>query len=46
MERSFVAVQSLVADLDRRALAAGRRITIALARETLSESGPKESGDR
>ncbi|MEX2201424.1 MAG: DnaA/Hda family protein [Dongiaceae bacterium] len=44
MERSFSAVQSLVAELDRRALAAGRRITIALAREALSEDGTAVPG--
>ena len=41
MPRSFDAARQLVADLDRRALAAGRRITIALAREALAEAGER-----
>ncbi|MDZ4737119.1 MAG: DnaA/Hda family protein [Rhodospirillaceae bacterium] len=39
MERSFDAARSLVAELDRRALATGRKITISLVRETLAGSG-------
>lgn len=39
MPRSFAAARSLVAELDRRALAAGRRVSTALARETLAETG-------
>ncbi|MEX0807783.1 MAG: DNA replication protein [Dongiaceae bacterium] len=37
MERSFDAARSLVAELDRRALAGGRRITVSLVRETLAD---------
>lgn len=37
MPRSFEAARRLVAELDRRALASGRRVTTALARETMSE---------
>ncbi|MEE8247519.1 MAG: DnaA/Hda family protein [Alphaproteobacteria bacterium] len=40
MERSFEAARSLVAALDRVALARRRRITIALARELLARPGP------
>ncbi len=37
IERSFGAVQSVVAALDQASLAAGRRVTIPLAREILSK---------
>jgi chromosomal replication initiation ATPase DnaA len=37
MPRSFAAARRLVGELDRRALAAGRRVSTALARETLAE---------
>lgn len=37
MERSFAAAQTLTAALDQAALAAGSRVTIALARRILSE---------
>jgi chromosomal replication initiation ATPase DnaA len=37
MERSFEAARRLVAALDRRALASGRRISVALVRDTLAE---------
>ena len=37
MPRSFAAARKLVAELDRRALAGGRRITVALVREVLEE---------
>jgi chromosomal replication initiation ATPase DnaA len=38
MERSFASASSLAAELDRRALAAGRPVTIKLARAVLSET--------
>jgi chromosomal replication initiation ATPase DnaA len=38
MERSFASAASLAAELDRRALAAGRPVTIKLARAVLSET--------
>jgi chromosomal replication initiation ATPase DnaA len=37
IERSLAAVAALAAALDRRALAAGRRVTVRLAREVLAE---------
>jgi len=37
LERSFAAAQSIVAALDRRALAAGRPVTVPLVREWLEE---------
>ncbi|MEX1109775.1 MAG: DnaA/Hda family protein [Dongiaceae bacterium] len=46
MERSFDAARSLVGELDRRALAGGRKITISLVRETLAgteEKAPDQS---
>lgn len=39
MERSFAAASALVAAIDRRALAAGRSVTIPLVREVLAEGG-------
>jgi chromosomal replication initiation ATPase DnaA len=44
MPRSFAAARRLVAELDRRALAAGRRISVALARETLADIEGEEPG--
>ena len=38
MERSFASAASVAAELDRRALAAGRPVTIKLARAVLSET--------
>src|SRR5271154_3935128 len=38
MERSFASAASLAAELDRRALAAGKPVTIKLARAVLSET--------
>ena len=39
IERSYVAVQQVVAELDRAALSHHRRMTVAMARRALSESG-------
>lgn len=39
IERSYVAVQQVVAALDRAALAHHRRMTVAMAKRALSESG-------
>ena len=39
MERSFEAASLVVAAIDRRALAAGRAVTIPLVRDVLAESG-------
>ncbi|HYE27219.1 MAG TPA: chromosomal replication initiator DnaA [Allosphingosinicella sp.] len=39
IERSYVAVQRVVAALDRAALSHHRRMTVAMARRALSESG-------
>ena len=39
IERSYVAVQQVVAALDRAALSHHRRITVAMARRALAESG-------
>jgi chromosomal replication initiation ATPase DnaA len=39
IERSYVAVQQVVAALDRAALSHHRRMTVAMARRALSESG-------
>ena len=39
MERSFAAASSVVEAIDRRALAAGRAVTIPLVREVLAEGG-------
>jgi chromosomal replication initiation ATPase DnaA len=39
MERSFAAASGIVAAIDRRALAAGRAVTIPLVREILAEGG-------
>lgn len=44
MERSFAAARSLVAALDRAALAAHRRITIPLAREVMAALEDSNSG--
>jgi chromosomal replication initiation ATPase DnaA len=44
MPRSFAAARLLVAELDRRALAAGRRISVGLARETLADMAPEDTG--
>jgi len=39
IERSYVAVQQVVAELDRAALSHHRRMTVAMAKRALSESG-------
>jgi len=39
IERSFAAASGVVAAIDRRALAAGRAVTVPLARDVLAESG-------
>jgi chromosomal replication initiation ATPase DnaA len=39
IERSYVAVQQVVAALDRAALSHHRRMTVAMAKRALSESG-------
>ena len=44
MPRSFDAARKLVAELDRRALAAGRAVTVALVREILAETAADDSG--
>jgi chromosomal replication initiation ATPase DnaA len=44
MPRSFAAARRLVAELDRRALAGGRRVTIVLVREALAEFPVAEDG--
>lgn len=44
MPRSFAAARLLVAELDRRALAAGRRISVGLARETLADVASEDAG--
>jgi chromosomal replication initiation ATPase DnaA len=44
MPRSFAAARLLVAELDRRALAAGRRISVGLARETLADMASEDAG--
>jgi chromosomal replication initiation ATPase DnaA len=43
MERSFAAVGALAERLDRRALGAGRPITVALARRVLAETAERPS---
>ncbi len=45
MPRSFAAARKLAAELDRRALAGGRRITAALAREALVELPAPDEGE-